>query len=158
MADQSDIFIHAAARLGYTADTARGAYTQVVAALTGYELAAGARLFVFRNAEGGGGDGGAALEPPRERTIVAFGSADSALAFAQRNGLGTRPQLQGLQIGQLLALMIERPRITTLIIADESDEIPRGVLPTGLRLDRGTLVAWLENGLVQRKSDEQPLR
>jgi hypothetical protein len=159
MAVPSDVFILAAARLGHTAESARVAFSQVVAALANYELAAGASLFVFRNVESTGGDGGAKPVPPRERRIVAFASADSALAFAQRNGLGPGARLQRLRIEQLLAVMLERPSIVTLLVVDEECELPpRGTLPTGVRLERGTLVAWLESGLVQRNSDEQPLR
>ncbi|NJM09120.1 hypothetical protein HC891_27350 [Candidatus Gracilibacteria bacterium] len=55
-------------------------------------MAIGAGLFVFRSAETPTGGAGDSPEPPRERTIVAFGSADSALAFAQRNGLGPHPR------------------------------------------------------------------
>lgn len=94
--------------------------------------------------------GAAAANPHptrRPRTLVAFPSPDAALAFAQRNGIATapRPRLRQLSLLQLLQAVLSEPAIGSLLLADDSDDLPTSAerLPSGIRITRDDLMRRL---------------
>ncbi|KPV50854.1 hypothetical protein SE17_24505, partial [Kouleothrix aurantiaca] len=100
---------------------------------------------------GGGGGAASGGRTGRPRTLLAFPSADAALAFAQRNqlaGPAARPRLRQLALLQLLQVLIGEPAIVALLLASDAapDDLPPGRLPDGLRLERGDVLREL--GLV----------
>ena len=83
---------------------------------------------------GGSASGGRTGRP---RTLLAFPSADAALAFAQRNqlaGPAARPRLRQLALLHLLQVLIGEPAIVALLLVsdDAPDDLPPGRLPDGL--------------------------
>jgi hypothetical protein len=134
-------FIAAAQEQGFGEAAARGALASVAALLAERQLTA-RRLFCFRSAGGGAGDGGAPPPPARPRLLLAFQSADDALSFAQRSGLGAAPRLIALSLEQALAALVQRPALGALLIAGDS-EAAAGALPAGLRIERAALLALL---------------
>jgi hypothetical protein len=100
------------------------------------------RLYVFWTAGGGAGAGTGG----RKRTLLAFPTPDTALAFAQRNGLGgpsEQPRLRRFALLQLIGAMLREPAITTLILAADDDPPPAGQLPRGARIERAELLRRL---------------
>jgi hypothetical protein len=105
----------------------------------------GSLKFYLYRSTGSGAGGRDAQE--RVRLVLAFATADTALAFAQHNRLRPTPRLLNVGLEQLLALMLQRPTIGTLLFADEPLEITRaGKLPTGLRIERAAFLKLLEGG------------
>lgn len=97
---------------------------------------------------GSGGAGIPRQSTGRARTLLAFGSPDAALAFAQRNGLSgarERPRLRRLTLLHLLHAMLQEPAIGALVIAAEDEQTPlaAGQLPPGLRLERAEIMRRL---------------
>jgi hypothetical protein len=103
------------------------------------------RFYVFWTT--GGGAGGRATE--RKRTLLAFPTPDAALAFAQRNGLGSdgeRPRLRRFALIQLLQAMLREPAILALLLVADDEPPPAGQLPHGTRIERAELLRRLAGG------------
>jgi len=102
-------------------------------------------FYVYRSSRKGSGEGGTGESPSSQpRTIVAFPSGDSALAFAQRNALGYAPQLQRLSLARLLMALLQQPGLAAvLFVAAEAAEPAAGRLPVGFRLERAALLQSL---------------
>jgi hypothetical protein len=141
----TSLFAEAARRQGFDADAASAALAVVEARLAEQGLAA-RRYFCFRSAGAGppGGEGEAAEPPARPRLLLVFPSADDALSFAQRSGLGASPRLTALSLAQALAALLQRPAIGALLVAGAAPapDGPRA-LPPGLRVARDELIALL---------------
>lgn len=138
-------FIGVAQQQGYSAQAAQAALEAVRARLAEGGVA-GERFYVYRTGDSGvgGGEGSSGETPSRARLLLAFQSADSALAFAQSVGLGASPRLIALSLSQALAALIQRPAIAALLIAAEDAEpAAANTLPHGLRLERATLIDLL---------------
>lgn len=103
-------------------------------------------LYVFwSQAAGAASSSGAERKP---RTLLAFPSADAALAFAQRNQMspaGNPPRLRRLSMLQLLQVVLREPSIAALLIAAAEDEPPpAGRLPAGILLAREAVLARIQ--------------
>ena len=88
----------------------------------------------------------------RQRTLLAFLTADAALAFAQHNQLhaAERPRLRRLSLLQLVQASLREPAISAILFAADHDEPPPlGCLPPGVRVDRASLLRSLH-------PDQQP--
>jgi len=141
MAD-SLLFIAAARRHGYSDAAAEAALAATRARLAERGLTA-RRLYCFRSGEPAAGEADAPdAAPTRPRLLLAFQSADDALGFAQRRGLGTAPRLVTLSLAQALATLVQRPHIGALLVADDGPPDQRG-LPSGLRVERAALIELL---------------
>jgi len=100
------------------------------------------RFYVFWTTGGAAGVGAGA----RKRTLLAFPTPDGALAFAQRNGLGSpgeQPRLRRFALLQLIGAMLREPAIATLILAADDDPPTAGQLPRGVRIERAELLRRL---------------
>ena len=93
-----------------------------------------------------GGDAGQS-GARRQRTLLAFPTPDSALAFAQRNQLAAPNQLRlrRLSILQLVQATLREPAITALLFTTDPDGSPTpiGRLPHGVRVERADLLQRL---------------
>ncbi len=144
--DDAQLFIMAAQHAGFGAEAAAA----TLAWARGYLGDAGQpgqRLYIFRSSSNGTGTGelSSATPPARPRTLLAFRNADTALSFAQKAGLGRAPRLASMGIGHLLAALVQRPSITTLIVADDDDDITlHAGLPVGVRIERSALLDQLQ--------------
>jgi hypothetical protein len=139
------LFIGVARQQGYSEEAAHAALAAVRARLDEAGVAV-QRFYIFRTGDGGvgGGDPGPSEPAGRQRLLLAFQSADAALAFAQGAALGASPRLVALTISQLLAAMVQRPAIGALLVADEGEAPARpGQLPTGTRIERAALIELL---------------
>lgn len=139
------LFIGVARQQGYSAEAAHAALGAVRARLRAAGVAA-QRFYIYRTGDGGvgGGEGGAGEPAGRVRLLLAFQSADEALAYAQGSGLGASPRLIGLTLSQALAAMIQRPAIGALLVADEGGgPAAPGTLPAGTRIERAALIELL---------------
>ncbi len=106
---------------------------------------AGAERFYIFWTTGGAGAGASG----RKRTLLAFPTPDTALAFAQRNGLGSpgeQPRLRRFALLQLLQAMLREPAILALLLATDDDPPPAGQLPRGTRIERAELLRRLTGG------------
>lgn len=97
-----------------------------------------------------GGQGAAAGGRRRQRTLLAFLTPDTALAFAQQNHLrqaGGQPRLRRLALLQLLHAVLREPAIAALLFVTEPDDQlpPAGRLPDGLRVERAELLRQLQD-------------
>lgn len=140
------LFIDAARQQGYSDAAAHATLAAVHARLSEGGVTAG-RFYIFRSGDGsdGGGETGPVGPAGRQRVLLAFQSADAALAFAQGGRIGAAPRLITLTIGQILAALVRRPAIGALLIADDSDAPARpGHLPPGTRIERAALIELLE--------------
>jgi hypothetical protein len=96
---------------------------------------------------------GGATRPPgggRPRTLLAFLTADAALAFAQRNRLiADRPRLRRLSLLQLVLATLREPAILAILFVAEHEEQAHlaGQLPQGLRIARADLLRSLNPGM-----------
>lgn len=123
---------------------AHGADVAAVRALLGWLRAqAGSdEFYIFWSPRGGGGRGAA-----RTRTLVAFASPDTALAFAQRNqlsGASNQPRLRRLALVQLLGAVLGEPAIGALLLVREGDDLPApGRMPAGVHITREEILARL---------------
>lgn len=146
------LFIGIAERHGFSPQAARATFDNVTQRLhvrrfqtaglhpTTFKLSS---FYIFRS--GGGSGGGSGETGGRQRLLLAFPSADAALSFAQRNGLGPAPRLVRMTVAQLLATLMQRPVISALIFADEFTDMPHErALPPGLRLERSALLDLLK--------------
>lgn len=136
------IFIGVAQQHGFSAAAAHEALAHICAQLQQRGID-GSRFYLYRTAGGGVGAGGSETASTRARTLLAFSSADAALAFAQHYGLGASPRLLTLSLPQLLAVMVQRPTIQALLIATEQDRATTTGLPDGVRIEREVLLAQL---------------
>jgi hypothetical protein len=120
-----------------TTPEAAGALLDELRAQAGTE-----RFYVFWTTGGGAGAGAGA----RKRTLLAFPTPDTALAFAQRNGLGhpgEQPRLRRFTLLQLIGAMLREPAILALILAADDDPPPAGHMPRGTRIERAELLRRL---------------
>lgn len=139
----SPLFIEVARQHGYSAEAAYAALESVRARLDAAGLNS-ARLYIYRTGASGA-SGALGATTGRPRVLLAFPSADAALAFAQRGGLGSSPRLIALSLSQALAALIQRPSIGALYLAQDDDSLPAsGALPPGLRLARAALIELLD--------------
>src|SRR5215218_8287560 len=79
------------------------------------------RFYIFWTTSGGGAGAGAG---GRKRTLLAFPTPDTALAFAQRNKLGAQgeqPRLRRFALLQLLQAMLREPAILALLLVADDD-------------------------------------
>ncbi len=136
------IFIGVAQQYGFRAEAAHAALKHIREQLQDHAVGA-SRFYLFRTAGGGVGAGTTEATPTRMRTLLAFVSADAALAFAQQYGLSAAPRLLTLSLPQLLAVLVQRPTIKALLIATEHDGVSADGLPDGVRIERATLLAQL---------------
>ncbi len=137
------LFIGAARQQGYSAHAAQAALEAVYARLVERQVAV-QRFYIYRTSDGGGGEGQASESTMRQRVLLAFQSADTALAFAQSASLGSSPRLIALSLDQALAVLIQRPTISALLIAAEDDyTVAVNTLPSGLRIERASLIELL---------------
>ena len=100
------------------------------------------RFYIFWTTGGGAGAGSGG----RKRTLLAFPTPDTALAFAQRNGLGApgeQPRLRRVALLQLIGSMLREPAIAALILATDDEPPPTGQLPRGERIERAELLRRL---------------
>jgi hypothetical protein len=139
--DDVQQFILAASRAGYSSEAAAVALAWACDCLG--QVGQSARLYVFRSASSGGGGSGQTA-PGRSRVLLAFRSADTALSFAQSNGLSAAPRLATLGLGQLLAALIQHPTIATLLVASEAEDALHASLPNGARIERAALLDQLQ--------------
>lgn len=105
------------------------------------------RFYIFWTS--GGGTGAGAGTSDRKRTLLAFPTPDTALAFAQRNNLGSsgaQPRLRRFAILQLLQAMLREPAILALLLVADDDPPPAGKLPRGTRIERAELLRRLNGG------------
>jgi len=139
------LFVSAARDQGYSVHAAQAALAAVLARLAEHGITV-RRFYIYRTGEGamGGGEATASETSARPRLLLAFQSADTALSFAQGAGLGNSPRLIALSLSQALAALIQRNTISALLIAAEDDPAitPTG-LPSGLRIERATLIELL---------------
>jgi hypothetical protein len=140
---ESPLFIEVARQHGYSPEAAYTAMEGVQARLTAAGLPA-VRLYIYRTGGSSGAEGGGTATPGRPRLLLAFPSADVALAFAQHSGIGRSPRLIALSLNQALAALLQRPSIGALYVVAEGDhELAPGALPPGLRLERAALLELL---------------
>lgn len=99
-------------------------------------------FYVYRvGGEGSGSEGGESGSG-KKRTLLAFQTADDALAFAQRNRLGPTPRLLRLSLAQLLTIMMHRPSVeAVLFVAIIDDAMRPGQFPQGRRVARAEIIA-----------------
>lgn len=143
---ESLLFIEVARQHGYSPEAAYAAMEGVQARMAAAGLPMG-QLYIYRTG-GSAGAGGGAATPGRPRLLLAFPSADVALAFAQHSGLGRSPRLIALSLSQALAALLQRPSIGALYLVAEGDhELAPAALPPGLRLERSTLLELLAGNL-----------
>ncbi|PDW01646.1 hypothetical protein [Candidatus Viridilinea mediisalina] len=145
---ESPLFIEVARQHGYSAEAAHAALEAVRAHLVAAGLVP-TRLYIYRSSDGGLTGAGSLGAPPlsRPRVLLAFSSADAALAFAQRGGISRSPRLVALSLSQALATVLQRPSIAALYLAAEGDYlISPGTLPPGLRIERSDLFQLLDGG------------
>jgi hypothetical protein len=126
----------------YGADAA--AVRELLATLR--ERAGAERFYVFWTAAG-------PAQPPgarRERTLLAFQTPDTALAFAQRNRLhdANRPRLRRVELIQLVGAALRAPAIVAILFVGDEDHptLPAGRLPPGVRVARDELLRSLRLG------------
>lgn len=104
------------------------------------------RFYIFWTIGGGAGAGASG----RKRTLLAFPTPDAALAFAQRNSLGSpgeQPRLRRFALLQLLQAMLRESAILALLlVTDDDDPPPTGQLPHGIRIERTELLRRLAGG------------
>lgn len=145
MSSSAAPLIAAAREHGFDAVASEAALAAVVVRLAERGVVAG-RLYCFRSA-GGAGEGAAnPAAPARPRLLLAFPSADAALGFAQRRGLGRSPRLVTLSLAQALATLLQRPAIGAMLVA--VDELADGPgLPPGVRVERDELLRLLAGEL-----------
>ncbi|MBX0328916.1 hypothetical protein K2Z83_14650 [Oscillochloris sp. ZM17-4] len=143
MMNDAQLFTTAALQSGYRADAAEAALAWARVRLSEGETPLG-RMYIFRSASHGGGEGPARTPPARPRVLLAFRSADAALSFAQASKLGSAPRLAAMSLGQLLTALIQRPSIGVLLVASESDGALQEGLPVGPRIERAALLDQLQ--------------
>lgn len=101
---------------------------------------AGEVFYVFQAGSATGANGAGGTGKPR--TLLAFASPDSALLFAQRNGLikdETPPRLRAVPIPRLLLAMAVGPNIRALLFVPDSSDPQRGRMPEGVVVERAAL-------------------
>ncbi len=140
----NDVFIQTALRYGFSSTAAHAALNRVQTDLRQRRHSSQQTFYTYRT---GKSSVGGAAQTPRPRLVIAFATADTALAFAQHNHLGPTPRLLRANLAQLLAVMVQRVTIGVLLFADEPvDHVQTGALPPGFRLDRRVLLTMLQQG------------
>jgi hypothetical protein len=82
--------------------------------------------------------------PDKPRTIVAFPTADDALAFAQRNGQGTNVRLRVLNSTDLLTRMLADATIGAVLFLESGGHTGRGFGP-GVTINRTEILDALDH-------------
>jgi hypothetical protein len=138
------LFIGVARQQGYSVAAAQ-ATLAVVAARLREEGVIARRFYIYRTGDAAvSGESGPSEPTGRQRVLLAFQSADAALAFAQAAGLGPSPRLIALSLSRLLAVLVQRPTIIALLVAAEGDAAAEpGHLPPGTRVERTALLELL---------------
>ncbi len=85
----------------------------------------------------------------RSRMIAAFPTPDDALAFAQRNGYGSRLRVRSLPASELLVRMLADPSIGGLLFLPQAVEEAPSRWGPGLRLRRAEIVELLRAGAAE---------
>jgi hypothetical protein len=135
------MFADVAQQCGFHVSRAYATLDVMEARLRDHGHADNSRFYIFRSEPGGAGQ---ASESKRTRRVVAFATADEALAFAQYNNMHATPRLSCMSVAQLLAVMVQHDDIDMIIFADEAPErAKRGHLPVGLRLEREMVLSML---------------
>ena len=138
------VFVEAAQAAGFSAHAAAAALAEIAERLR-QRGSSGATFYIYRTASPAAPAAPTAPPPPtRPRVLLAFRSADAALSFAQHSGLSRSPRVMRLGLPQLLAVLLQRPNIGSLLFADDVEDVltHRG-LPPGLRLERSMLLELL---------------
>lgn len=150
-------YLHIAERHGFAPAVAHAVYRTIEMLVTtqGY----GKIWYGYRRNVPQGGEMTTLTSPPEqgERALVVFPSPDAALALAQRYRIQPTPRLFSLHLSQLLAIMLERPAIRSLLFSDDAmqgiQRTPRWFhksahpweyLPIRFRLDRAVLLHMLK--------------
>lgn len=140
----SNIFREVVQQYGFSAGRAQVALETITTQLRARGHTTHRPFYIYRTG-GSSLEGAAAAGAARPRTLLAFATADSALLFVQRNALSPTPRLLRLPLAQLLAVLVQRPAIGALLVADEPIEaLAPGELPAGLRLERALLLDLLK--------------
>ncbi len=140
--DTHSLFVKTAQQHGFSIAAAYSVLDFVESNLSEQGSSRETRFYVYRT---GGGAGEAADGSERSRLLLAFPSADAALAFAQHYGLGPSPRLHSIHVDQLLTILLQRPAIGTLLFVDELAENPPGRhVPPGLQVYRSVVLAMLQ--------------
>jgi len=146
----SDIFLHIARQQGFSAPRARLALHAAQHQLADRGYVQRRYFYIYRTSPQGTVGGASSSERPRR--VLAFATADTALAFAQHNYLRPTPRLLRptprllrASLGQLLAVLVQRPAIQSLLFVSEPLDIRTpGTLPAGFSLERAAVVHMLE--------------
>ncbi|NJP04940.1 MAG: hypothetical protein HC837_04580 [Chloroflexaceae bacterium] len=139
---ESNIFIEIAQQQGFHGQQAHETLKTIGQQLHTCAISIQSPFYIFRTGGGGTGQGGQANRP---RLLLAFPSADDALAFAQHQNLRPTPRLLRVSVHQLLAILLQRPAITALILVDEHANMSQiGKYPHGYRLERTELLTMLK--------------
>lgn len=107
----------------------------------------GARYFYIFITQSSGAQSGTSDGAQRERTLLAFQTADAALAFAQANHSPNDQQarVRMLTSIQLIQAILSHQKITSIFVAEETGEpYKRGQFPTGVRFERADLLQQLQ--------------
>jgi hypothetical protein len=140
--NDTNIFLLVAQQQGFSAPRARVALQAAQRHLADRGYAQRRHFYIYRTSPQGA-VGGASGERPRR--VLAFATADTALAFAQHNHLRPTPRLLRTSLDQLLAVLVQRPTIQTVLFVAEPLHIRTpGTLPAGFSLERAAIVHMLE--------------
>jgi hypothetical protein len=139
----SDIFLHIARQKGFSAPRARLALHTAQNQLADRGYVQRRYFYIYRTSPQGAVGGASSSERPRR--VLAFATADTALGFAQHNHLRPTPRLLRASLGQLLAVLVQRSTIQSLLfVAEPLDIRTPGTLPAGFSLERAAVVHMLE--------------
>jgi hypothetical protein len=140
-----DSFIEIARQHGFALEQAHNVLGMVRTWLHARGHSPTATSFYIYRAERSASAGTASTAGNRLRLVLAFATADSAFSFVQRSKLPGTPRLLRVSLSQLLAVMVHRSDIGTVLIADEPMELLPGThLPAGLRLERAKVLDKLK--------------
>jgi hypothetical protein len=141
--NNDDIFLLVAQQHGFTKPRARAALHTARSTLADQGYTQRGHFYIYRTSPQGAV--GSASSSARPRRVLAFTTADTALAFAQHNQLRPTPRLLRASLGQLLAVLVQRPTIQTVLFVAEPLSIQTpGALPAGFSLARAAVVHMLE--------------
>lgn len=141
--DKPPLFVGIAQRYGFSGEVAQTVLDRIGMQLSLRGYARHTVFYVYRTDKPAAGTGGSA---GRARLLLAFPSADAALSFAQHSGLGVTPRLLAMNVSQLLSVLLQRPAISALLFATETEAPSANSLPCGFRLERTTLLELLQGG------------
>jgi hypothetical protein len=141
--NDDDIFLLIAQQHGFAKPRARTALHAAHRQLAERGYSQRRHFYLYRTSPPGAVGGASSGERPRR--VLAFATADTALAFAQHNQLRPTPRLLRASLGQLLAVLVQRPTIQMVLFVAEPLSIRApGTLPAGFALERAAVVHMLE--------------